>query len=120
MIKNPHWVLLIIVFNSSKCRSCFLLLIPLSDFLTTEHLVTEEDPEVPKKRQGGSRNSLKSPQELPIKEKAVECEEDVFVVKWYDYSSKYGLGYVLSNGAVGVCFNDGTKLIASNKEYQPF
>jgi len=88
----------------------------LNDFLTTEHLVTEEDPEVPKKRQGGSRNSLKSPQELPIKEKAVECEEDVFVVKWYDYSSKYGLGYVLSNGAVGVCFNDGTKLIASNKE----
>jgi len=54
---------------------------------------------------------------LPIKEEAVEDEEDVYVVKWHDYTSKYGLGYVLSNGAVGVSFNDGTKLIASNKEY---
>jgi polo-like kinase 1 len=89
----------------------------LNDFLKTENLVTEEDPEITKRIRGaGSRNSLKSPQELPIKEEAVEDEEDVFVVKWYDYTSKYGLGYVLSNGAIGVSFNDGTKIIASNKE----
>jgi len=31
--------------------------------------------------------------------------------KWIDYTSKYGLGYVLSNGAVGVFFNDATKII---------
>jgi len=28
-----------------------------------------------------------------------------------DYSSKYGLGYILSNGAAGVFFNDSTKII---------
>ena len=33
--------------------------------------------------------------------------------KWVDYSSKYGLGYLLSNGAVGVYFNDSTKIAAS-------
>lgn len=31
--------------------------------------------------------------------------------KWIDYTSKYGLGYVLSDGAVGVFFNDATKII---------
>ena len=31
--------------------------------------------------------------------------------KWVDYSSKYGLGYILSNGAAGVFFNDSTKII---------
>lgn len=37
----------------------------------------------------------------------------VWVAKWVDYSSKYGMGYVLSNGAVGVLFNDGTKVALS-------
>ena len=31
--------------------------------------------------------------------------------KWVDYSSKYGLGYLLSNGSSGVFFNDSTKII---------
>jgi polo-like kinase 1 len=38
-------------------------------------------------------------------------EPDVWVKKWVDYSSKYGLGYLLSNGATGVFFNDSTKLV---------
>jgi len=92
----------------------------LNDFLSTEHLVTEEDPELPKKVQeklGVARtNSSKNQPEKAILEEAVEEEEDVHVIKWYDYSSKYGLGYVLSNGALGICFNDGTKMIAPNKE----
>jgi polo-like kinase 1 len=33
------------------------------------------------------------------------------VKKWVDYSSKYGLGYLLSNGATGVFFNDSTKIL---------
>jgi len=93
----------------------------LNDFLSTEHLVTEEDPELPRKvqeRLGVARiNSTKNQQpEKVIMEEAAEEEEDVHVLKWYDYSSKYGLAYVLSNGALGVCFNDGSKLIAPNKE----
>ena len=35
----------------------------------------------------------------------------VWVKKWVDYSSKYGLGYMLSNGATGVFFNDSTKIL---------
>ena len=36
---------------------------------------------------------------------------DVCCKKWIDYSSKYGLGYILSDGNVGVYFNDSTKII---------
>jgi len=37
------------------------------------------------------------------------------VKKWVDYSSKYGLGYLLSNGSSGVFFNDSTKIILDPK-----
>lgn len=44
------------------------------------------------------------------KEEQEETPE-VYVKKWADFSSKYGLGYYLSNGAYGVLFNDSSKLI---------
>jgi polo-like kinase 1 len=39
--------------------------------------------------------------------------EHLWVKKWVDYSSKYGLGYLMSNSCIGVLFNDSTKIIAS-------
>lgn len=41
-------------------------------------------------------------------------EEDVFEIyirKWLDYSNKYGVGYLLTNGDIGVYFNDASKMI---------
>jgi len=40
---------------------------------------------------------------------------EVWVKKWVDYSSKYGLGYLLSNGATGVFFNDSSKILLEPK-----
>ena len=37
-------------------------------------------------------------------------DNEVWVKKWVDYSTKYGLGYCLSNEATGVFFNDSTKI----------
>ncbi|KAF0520515.1 Pkinase-domain-containing protein [Gigaspora margarita] len=37
----------------------------------------------------------------------------VFISKWMDYTNKYGLGYQLTDGSVGVNFNDKTTLIMS-------
>lgn len=34
----------------------------------------------------------------------------VWVMKWVDYSQKYGLGYVLSNHVTGVSFNDFSRI----------
>eukprot|EP00828_Plagiopyla_frontata_P008236 TRINITY_DN1407_c0_g3_i2.p1 TRINITY_DN1407_c0_g3~~TRINITY_DN1407_c0_g3_i2.p1 ORF type:complete len:384 (+),score=53.97 TRINITY_DN1407_c0_g3_i2:341-1492(+) len=42
-------------------------------------------------------------------------KSEVWVRKWVDYSSKYGLGYLLSNGSTGVFFNDSTKIILHPK-----
>lgn len=38
-------------------------------------------------------------------------KNETWVKSWVDYSSKYGLGYSLSNGSSGVFFNDSTKII---------
>jgi len=39
----------------------------------------------------------------------------VWVTKWVDYSSKYGLGYLLSDFSAGVFFNDSTKVVDEPK-----
>ena len=42
---------------------------------------------------------------------AVASGPAVWVSKWVDYSSKYGLGYLLCDGHIGVVFNDSTKIV---------
>lgn len=46
----------------------------------------------------------------------VNGPKDVYLVKWMDFSSKYGIGYLLSNGSSGFYFNDGTSLILSSNK----
>ena len=33
------------------------------------------------------------------------------IVSWVDYSSKYGVGYLTQTGAVGVVFNDDSRIL---------
>lgn len=41
----------------------------------------------------------------------------VFIVSWVDYCNKYGMGYALTDGSVGVHFNDSTTMVlAPNKQ----
>lgn len=40
-------------------------------------------------------------------------EEKVFIVSWVDYCNKYGMGYALTDGSVGVYFNDSTSCVLS-------
>lgn len=37
----------------------------------------------------------------------------VFIVSWVDYCNKYGMGYALTDGTIGVYFNDSTTLLMS-------
>jgi polo-like kinase 1 len=41
----------------------------------------------------------------------------ITVKKWIDYSSKYGIGYILSNNMIGVYFNDSTKILTNSEEF---
>jgi hypothetical protein len=52
-----------------------------------------------------------SPREAWVAKPAQPKDIDIWVRKWVDYSSKYGVGYILSNGCTGVYFNDSTKMI---------
>jgi hypothetical protein len=47
----------------------------------------------------------------PVEHKLVD--ERVFIVSWVDYCNKYGMGYALTDGSVGVHFNDSTSLVLS-------
>ncbi|KAG6906303.1 hypothetical protein DXG01_014672 [Tephrocybe rancida] len=40
-------------------------------------------------------------------------DERVFIVSWVDYCNKYGMGYALTDGSVGVYFNDSTTVALS-------
>jgi polo-like kinase 1 len=40
-----------------------------------------------------------------------------FVLKWLDYTHKYGLGYLTSSGYAGVYFNDSTKMLIAGPEF---
>jgi hypothetical protein len=46
-----------------------------------------------------------------------QLKAEVWVKKWVDYSSKYGLGYYLSNEVTGVFFNDSTKIVLDPNGY---
>uniref|UniRef100_A0AC35GR66 Polo kinase n=1 Tax=Panagrolaimus sp. PS1159 TaxID=55785 RepID=A0AC35GR66_9BILA len=39
-----------------------------------------------------------------------------YVTKWVDYSDKYGLGYQLADGSVGVIFNDSSRLMIDREQ----
>jgi len=39
------------------------------------------------------------------------AKDEINVIKWLDYSNKYGIGYLLSNDSIGVYFNDSTKIV---------
>ena len=39
-----------------------------------------------------------------------------YILKWVDFSSNYGVGYILNNGFYGALFNDKSSIILSQKE----
>ena len=45
------------------------------------------------------------------------AKHSVWVTKCLNYSYKFGIGYLLSNGIIGVIFNDLTKLILDSNNY---
>ena len=75
---------------------------------------------------GGARLSESSPAATIVaaaqRLKKIRAEADaicplvpatLWISQWVDYTSKYGIGYMLSNGGSGVYFNDSTKMISS-------
>jgi len=47
-------------------------------------------------------------------------DEKVFIVSWVDYCNKYGMGYALTDGSVGVYFNDSTTCVLSPDKVHVF
>lgn len=61
----------------------------------------------------------KSPSKQPSSQSNQTIETGscfISVKKWIDYSSKYGIGYALTNGSCGVYFNDSSKMLAFSED----
>ena len=75
----------------------------------------EKKEENPTGESSNTNDENKKNDENDNKEKEKEQEKlkgaEIYVNKWVDYSTKYGLGYLLNNGNVGVYFNDYTKIL---------
>eukprot|EP00605_Chrysophyceae_sp_TOSAG23-4_P002605 GSChrysophyteH1.ASY1.ANO1.2876.1 assembled CDS len=75
------------------------------DTLETMHRMLnrsfQENDEVPMGAMGGDDHSCK-------------LIARVWVVRYVDYTSKYGLGFLLNTGSAGVYFNDSTKIVLSS------
>ena len=81
--------------------------------LTTTKLIDRNNnKEIPDK--DDNKNNKDALKNLKVNEPQTDPNlkgPDTWVKKWVDYSSKYGLGYLLSNGFSGVFFNDSSKII---------
>ena len=62
----------------------------------------------------GTENLVQKNEEINAKEK---LQKEVLVFKWLDYSTKYGIGYSLTDGNIGVFFNDSSKIITKNEAF---
>jgi len=106
--------------NNDKAKGLFIQTPKtpqIKGFFNTENIKEGKGDITPSKSQlnKGDTTPSKSQNNKEASSKTnltLDLIEEVRVVKYYDYSSKYGLGYALSNGAIGVFFNDGAKLIA--------
>ncbi|EGR33763.1 protein kinase domain protein, partial [Ichthyophthirius multifiliis] len=58
-----------------------------------------------------NNNNQNQNQNLKNTNIAIQAASDIWVKQWVDYSNKYGLGYLLSNGSCGVFYNDCSKII---------
>ena len=48
---------------------------------------------------------------FPIHQLSYSAQETNLIVQFVDFTSKYGVGYRLSNGSYGVLFNDSTRIV---------
>lgn len=37
-----------------------------------------------------------------------------YVKKWVNYAEKFGIGFILNNGIIGIMFNDKSRIVLSN------
>ncbi|GBG31172.1 Serine/threonine-protein kinase PLK1 [Hondaea fermentalgiana] len=80
--------------------------------------VPSPSPRSSRRSSEASPMSLASPTTPKVPARSPAEGAPLVVQKWVDYTSKYGLGYLLQGGLVGVYFNDATKLIVAPNRYE--
>ena len=63
-----------------------------------------------RKSSQSSQSSIGSVNKIRIRPKKKFTNPDSYVTKWVDYTNKYGFGYLMGSGIMGIIFNDNTKI----------
>ncbi|CAE7638640.1 CCRP1 [Symbiodinium sp. CCMP2456] len=85
---------------------------PRQEALVSPMASARKVPQVLQSRETQPKESHRARYERPDRTQEISSNlPDVWVTKWVDYASKYGVGYVLSDGSIGVHFNDSTKIV---------
>eukprot|EP00826_Nyctotherus_ovalis_P020229 TRINITY_DN1633_c0_g2_i3.p1 TRINITY_DN1633_c0_g2~~TRINITY_DN1633_c0_g2_i3.p1 ORF type:complete len:511 (+),score=164.90 TRINITY_DN1633_c0_g2_i3:498-2030(+) len=71
----------------------------------TDRVILRTDASKAESKKGANEEEKKE------ESKKDASREAIWVKKWMDYTSKYGIGYTLTNGTTGVFFNDSTKIV---------
>jgi hypothetical protein len=80
----------------TKIQERYQRMLEIALFADAEHLT----PEV-----------IVSESQQPILAKCSLFTPEMWVVRWIDFSSKYGVGYILVDNSIGIYFNDQTRII---------
>jgi polo-like kinase 1 len=86
--------------------------VPKNFNATDKVTIKESNPDA----QGTGKNPMNEAEDKKeLSGKSTNASSSIWIKKWVDYSSKYGLGYMLTNGSTGVFFNDSSKIILDAK-----
>mmetsp|Transcript_21031 Transcript_21031/g.18658 ORF Transcript_21031/g.18658 Transcript_21031/m.18658 type:complete len:300 (+) Transcript_21031:809-1708(+) len=97
-----------------KALPSYTLACPPSESYTSKFKTgrVKEVSEPKKKLKRDKSKYLKTAMSTDLDPNLMDCiKSDTFVVEYVDYSTKYGVGYILSNGTYGVFYNDSTKIV---------
>lgn len=83
--------------------------------IETENIMEQNISEnIDNKSQKLELSSIRKDSNEDIEEKKQFDKFEIYIKKWVDYSNKYGIGFLLMNGDIGVYFNDSTKIVAKS------
>lgn len=110
-----------ITCNPNNYRSCRTLQVDKGALLPSTPTIESPrniETEVVRDNLLPSKSLKQKKESKGLKEAGELTHVPIHAKKWIDYTTKYGLGYVLSDGSVGVFFNDVTKIITDKARQQ--
>lgn len=71
---------------------------------------------IPRLQKVPLKKSESKPKKIHFKKREERCEGDIFVAEWVNRWTEWGISYQLSDGSIGLLFNDHTSLLLDKQQ----